>query len=209
MRAIRTSERLFYQKVTDIYATSIDYDVNAAVTRDFFASVQNKFHYAIHGRTAAEMVVERADAEKPNMGLTTWKNGPAGPIRRTDVSVAKNYLGEEEMRQLNLIVDQYLSFAELQARQKKAMRMTDWVRKLHDFLTLNDRSILTDLGRVSHELAKQLAEVQFDRFEAKRRAFEASHPVSDFDREVHKIEAARSKSPAQRPRRRADERPPT
>jgi hypothetical protein len=117
VRAIRASERMFWQKVTDIYATSVDYDVNAPVTREFFATIQNKFHFAIHGHTAAEVVVERASAEKQNMGLTTWKNAPGGPIRKTDVSIAKNYLNETEMRQLNLIVDQYLSFAELQAQQ--------------------------------------------------------------------------------------------
>jgi hypothetical protein len=137
VRAIRASERMFWQKVTDIYATSVDYDVNAAVTREFFATIQNKFHYAIHGHTAAEVIVERANAGKQNMGLMTWKNAPGGPIRKTDVSIAKNYLNESEMKQLNLIVDQYLSFAELQAQQKKAMTMNDWVRKLHDFLTLN------------------------------------------------------------------------
>jgi hypothetical protein len=140
VRAIRASERMFWQKVTDIYATSIDYDVNAPVTRDFFATVQNKFHFAIHGHTAAEIVVERANADKANMGLTTWKNAPDGPIRKTDVSIAKNYLQEEEMRQLNLIVDQYLSFAELQARQKKPMHMADWVRKLHDFHCFGPRT---------------------------------------------------------------------
>ncbi|MGA2440573.1 MAG: virulence RhuM family protein [Tepidisphaeraceae bacterium] len=137
VRAIRTSERLFYQKVTDIYATSIDHDENAEITRSFFATVQNKFHYAIHNHTASELVVERANAERPNMGLTTWKNAPDGPIRKTDVSIAKNYLNEKELRELNLIVDQYLSFAELQATQKKPMHMQDWVNKLHDFLTLN------------------------------------------------------------------------
>jgi hypothetical protein len=195
VRAIRASERMFWQKVTDIYSTSIDYDLNTAVTREFFATVQNKFHFAIHGRTAAEIVVERANAEKPNMGLTTWKNAPAGPIRKADVSIAKNYLQEEEMRQLNLIVDQYLSFAELQARQKKAMHMADWVRKLHDFLTLNDGEILKDAGRVTHELAQELSEQQFEKFAEQRRAFEANNPVSDFDKQVKRLEDNRKKKP--------------
>jgi hypothetical protein len=195
VRAIRASERMFWQKVTDIYATSIDYDLNAPATREFFATVQNKFHFGIHGHTAAEIIVERASAEKPNMGLTTWKNAPDGPIRKTDVSIAKNYLQEEEMRQLNLIVDQYLSFAELQARQKKPMHMADWVRKLHDFLTLNDRAILQDAGRVTHELAKELSEQQFDKFEETRRAFEANNPVSDFDKEVRGLEDRRKRKP--------------
>jgi hypothetical protein len=125
------------------------------------------------------------------MGLTTWKNAPAGPIRKTDVSIAKNYLEEEEMRQLNLIVDQYLSFAELQARQKRPMHMADWVRKLHDFLTLNDRAILKDAGRVTHELAKELSERQFERFDENRRAFEAKNPMSDFDKQVKGLEECR------------------
>jgi hypothetical protein len=193
VRAIRASERMFWQKVTDIYATSVDYDVNSQITRDFFAKVQNKFHYAIHGHTAAEVIVERASAAKPNMGLTTWKNAPGGPIRKGDVIIAKNYLSEEEMPELNLIVDQYLSFAELQARQKKAMKMADWVRKLHDFLTLNDRQILSDAGKVSHDLAKELAEKQFEQFDAQRRKFEAQNPVSDFDKEVKRLEDGRKR----------------
>ena len=193
VRAIRASERMFWQKVTDIYATSIDYDLNSPITRDFFATVQNKFHYAIHRHTAAELIVERANANQPNMGLTTWKNAPGGPIRKSDVGIAKNYLAEEEMRQLNLIVDQYLSFAELQARQKKAMHMQDWVKKLHDFLTLNDREILKDAGKVTHELAKELAEQQFETFEANRREFEARNPVSDFDKQVKHLEDNRKK----------------
>lgn len=193
VRAIRASERMFWQKVTDIYATSVDYDVNAQMTREFFATVQNKFHFAIHHHTAAEVVVQRASADKPNMGLTTWKSAPDGPIRKSDVGIAKNYLTEEEMRQLNLIVDQYLSFAELQARQKRAMHMADWVKKLHDFLTLNDREILKDAGRVTHELAKDLAEEQFEKFETQRRALEKGQPISDFDKQVKSLEDKRKK----------------
>ena len=193
VRAIRASERMFYGKVTDIYATSIDYDENAEVTRTFFKTVQNKFHYAIHKHTAPELIVERASADKPNMGLTTWKNAPDGPIRKSDVAVAKNYLTEPELRQLNLIVDQYLSFAELQAQQRKPMHMADWARKLNDFLTLNDRDILKDAGKVAHDLAKELAEKQFDKFDAKRRQFEAQNPVSDFDKQVKRLEAEKKK----------------
>jgi hypothetical protein len=193
VRSIRASERMFYQKVTDIYATSVDYDENSEITRTFFASVQNKFHYAIHKHTAAELIVERANADKPNMGLTTWKNAPSGPIRKGDVTVAKNYLAEPELKQLNLIVDQYLSFAELRAQQRTPMYMADWARKLNDFLTLNERDILKDAGKVSHELAKQLAEAQFDKFDAQRRLFEAQNPVSDFDMQVKRIEAQKKK----------------
>jgi hypothetical protein len=190
VRAIRASERMFWQKVTDIYATSIDYDLNAEATRDFFASIQNKFHYAIHGHTAAEIIARRADAEKPDMGLSTWKNAPAGAIRRSDVSIAKNYLTEEELKQLNLIVDQYLSFAELQAQRRKPMHMQDWVKKLHDFLALNDREIFRDAGKVTHDLAKQLAEQQFEQFE-QRRAIERRSMPSDFDRQIKRIEQSR------------------
>jgi hypothetical protein len=191
VRSIRTSERMFWQKVTDIYSTSLDYDANAQVTRDFFATIQNKFHFAIHGHTAAELISERVSADKPNMGLTTWKNAPKGPIRKGDTCVAKNYLNENELKQLNLIVDQYLSFAELQAQQRKPMHMSDWVRKLHEFLTLNDREILKDTGKISHDLAKELAEKQFNAFEKKRRKLEAQKPTSDFDKTINRIEQQR------------------
>jgi hypothetical protein len=144
VREIRTSERPFYKKVCDIYATSVDYDPHLQASQEFFATVQNKFHYAIHGHTAAELIAERAKAEHPNMGLSNWK---AGRIRKADVTVAKNYLEQEELHQLNLIVDQYLSFAELQARQRKPMHMRDWIEKLHGFLQLNDRDILKGAGK--------------------------------------------------------------
>jgi len=199
VRAIRASERNFYRKITSIYATSIDYDENAAITRDFYSSVQNKFHYAITGRTAAEIITERASAEKPNMGLTTWKSAPTGPIRKADVVVAKNYYAEEELRSLNLIVDQYLSFAELQALQRKPMYMKDWVKKLHDFLTLNDRNILRDLGKVSHELASDLAHEEFDKYQEKQRQLESQKPLSDFDQAIKKIEDQKKKNPKKPP----------
>ncbi len=195
VRAIRASERNFYRKIIGIYATSVDYDENAAITRDFFSSIQNKFHYAITGRTAAEIITERASANKPNMGLTTWKSGPGGPIRKSDIVIAKNYYKEEELRSLNLIVDQYLSFAELQAQQRKPMYMKDWVRKLHDFLTLNDRNILKDLGRVSHQLAAELAQEEFDKYQEKQRDLESQQPLSDFDQAIKKIEEEKKKKP--------------
>lgn len=184
VREIRTSERLFYKKVCEIYATSVDYDPRLPMTQEFFATIQNKFHYAIHGHTAAELIAERAKANAPNMGLQAWKG--AKP-RKGDAMIAKNYLGSEEIGQLNLIVEQYLSFAELQARSRKPMTMRDWVEKLHGFLRLNDREILKDAGRVSHELAKELAEAEYEKFDAKRR----NEHLDDgaFDRQMKAIEA--------------------
>lgn len=187
IRAIRASERRFYLKITDIYATSIDYDEHTQITRDFFATVQNKFHYAITGHTAAELIAKRADATQPNMGLTSWRAGPRGPIRRTDVEIAKNYLNEDELRALNLIVDQYLSFAEFQAQQRRPMYMADWVSKLHDFLKLNERQILSDAGTISHELAMEKAHGEFDKFDAESRALEAQESTSDFDQAIRQI----------------------
>ena len=154
IRDIRSSERLFYQKITDIYATSIDYDKNAGITQEFFATVQNKLHWAIHGHTAAEIVRLRADATRPNMGLTTWKNAPAGPVRKTDVTIAKNYLSHEELDALNRIVSMYLDFAEDQARRKKTMQMADWVARLDAFLQFNERNILQHAGKVSHQIGR-------------------------------------------------------
>lgn len=189
IRDIRASERRFYQKITDIYATSLDYDPHHPMTLEFFATVQNKMHWAIHGHTAAELIAERANASKPYMGLTTWKHGPNGRILRTDVSVAKNYLNEEELSNLNLIVNQYLDFAEFQARQRKPMMMEDWLQKLDGFLKLNDRDILTNAGLVSADTAKDKAEAEFEKFEEMRRLKESSEPVSDFDVMVEKIQA--------------------
>jgi len=186
IRDIRASERLFYQKITDIYATSIDYDPQAEITQMFYATVQNKLHWAIHGHTAAEIVYHRADANKPRMGLTTWKNAPYGPIRKTDVTVAKNYLTEEEIRELNRIVTMYLDYAEDQARRRKPMYMKDWVKKLDAFLRFNERNIMTHAGMISRTLAEEHAHVQFDKYEAERRKLEATAPSSDFDRFVEK-----------------------
>jgi hypothetical protein len=152
IRAIRASERNFYRKVLDIYSTSIDYDAKADVSQTFFATVQNKMHWAVHGHTAAEVIVQRASADKPNMGLTSWKGKRITP---TDTHVAKNYLAKDELEILNLIVSQYLDFAELQARSRKTMAMVEWIRKLDDFLRLNDRQILLDAGKVSAKLARR------------------------------------------------------
>lgn len=188
VREIRTSERLFYKKVGEIYATSIDYDPHLQASQEFFATVQNKFHYAIHGHTAAELIAERAKADQPNMGLTNCK---AGRIRKADVTVAKNYLEQEELHQLNLIVDQYLSFAELQARQRKPMHMRDWIEKLHGFLQLNDRDILQGAGIISHELAESMAHAQYERFDEQRRNSELDD--SEFDRQMKQIESLGTK----------------
>lgn len=182
IRDIRASERRFYQKITDIYATSVDYDGNASVTKEFFATVQNKLHWAIHGQTAAEVVVARADAAKPHMGLTTWKNAPAGPVRRGDATIAKNYLSADELSALNRIVTMYLDYAELQARSRREMRMTDWIARLDAFLQFNEQNILTHAGKVSHEMAEDHARREFEKYESDRRAFEAQNPTSDFDR---------------------------
>ncbi len=152
---IRTSERRFYQKITDIYATSIDYDRDHPLTQEFFATVQNKVHYAIHGQTAAEVIRSRADRKMPNMGLTNWEGAR---IRKSDVAIAKNYLNEAELRALNNLVEQYLIFAEAQAERRIAMTMRDWIAKLEGFLTLNDREILRDAGKISAELAQTHAE---------------------------------------------------
>jgi len=187
IRKIRTSERRFYQKITDIYATAIDYNKESPTTQEFFATVQNKMHYAIHGRTAAEIVVERVDAAKPNMGLTSWKDSPDGSIKRPDTYVGKNYLSEDELTRLELIVDQYLSFAEFQARERKAMTMAQWRKKLDDFLTLNDRDILIGLGKVSHDAMVETANAEFDKFDAERRRIEATEPTSDFDKFVEEV----------------------
>lgn len=184
IRDIRASERMFYQKITDIYATSIDYDPRSDITQTFFATVQNKLHWAIHGHTAAEVIHQRADASSQNMGLATWKNAPHGPIRRTDVTVTKNYLTEKEISELNRIVTMYLDYAEDQARRRKPMYMSDWAKKLDAFLEFNERDILTHAGKISPKMAEEHASKEFEQYEAKRRRLEASTPTSDFDRFV-------------------------
>ena len=184
IRAIRASERRFYQKITDIYTTAIDYDSKHPLTKEFYSTVQNKLHWAIHGRTAAEIIALRADAAKPNMGLTTWKNAPRGPIRRDDVTVAKNYLSEDELRRLNRLVTQYLDFAEAMAERRRPMNMADWRQKLDAFLQVNEHEILTHAGRTSHDDAVRKALDEYELYDDARRAFEAENPVSDFDRFV-------------------------
>lgn len=187
IRAIRASERRFYQKITDIYATSVDYDPEAPLTQEFYATVQNKLHWAIHGHTAAEIIKERADARRPNMGLTTWKNAPGGAIRKADVGVAKNYLSQDELDALNRIVTMYLDYAEDQARHKRPMHMADWVTKLDAFLQFNERNILKHAGKVSQEMGQSHAEREFEKYEAQVRLREATEPTSDFDKAVERI----------------------
>jgi hypothetical protein len=184
IRDIRSSERRFYQKITDIYAQcSSDYDANDAITKEFFATVQNKLHWAITGQTAAELIAQRADSSKPNMGLTSWKNAPGGKIRKPDVVIAKNYLNEKELDGLNRIVSMYLDYAENQARKMVMMTMKDWIQKLDAFLQFNEEAILKNKGNISHEIAKALAEEEFEKFRiAQDRIME-----SDFDREVKKL----------------------
>jgi hypothetical protein len=178
VREIRLSERKFYQKITDIYATSIDYDVTAQATKRFFATVQNKLHWAIHGQTAAEVVYHRADASKPHMGLTTWTDAPVGKIQRFDVVVAKNYLTDDEMAQLQRLVSAYLDVAESMALRKIPMTMQDWETRLNRFIEATDRGVLQDAGKVTAEIAKTHAESEFEKYRiVQDRLFE-----SDFDR---------------------------
>ena len=181
IRDIRSSERRFYQKITDIYAQcSSDYDKNSEATQAFFATVQNKLHWAISRKTAAEIIVSRANANKDTMGLTTWKNAPAGNIRKTDVSIAKNYLNEDEMDHLNRIVSMYLDYAELQAKNKKLMTMTDWIGKLDAFLQFNEKEILTNAGTVTAEIAKSFAKNEY----AQYRIIQDRRMASDFDQHI-------------------------
>ena len=164
IREIRLSERKFYQKITDIYSTALDYDPSAKVTLRFFAAVQNKMHYAVHGNTAAELIVDRANHKKANMGLTTWEGSPNGKIHKFDVSIAKNYLSETEIGQLERIVSAYLDMAEVQAQRRMPMTMADWEKRLEGFLRVWDREILNDTGKVSAEFAKSFAETEFEKF---------------------------------------------
>ena len=183
IREIRLSERKFYQKITDIYATSIDYDVTAAATKRFFATVQNKLHWAIHGQTAAEVILSRADAGKDRMGLTTWKDAPQGKIQKFDVTVAKNYLTENEMAQLQRLVSAYLDVAEDMALRQIPMTMQDWETRLNRFIAATDREILQDAGKVTAEIAQAHAESEFEKYRiVQDRLFE-----SDFDRMIKEL----------------------
>ena len=180
IREIRMSERKFYQKITDIYATALDYDKSAKTTRLFFSEVQNKLHWAIHRHTAAELIVERANAEKPHMGLTSWEQYPNGKIQKYDVSIAKNYLSREELQALERIVTMYLDYAERQARRGNVMYMADWVKRLDAFLQFNEEDILHDKGKVTAAIAKAFAEKEFEKF----RVLQDRTYQSDFDRLV-------------------------
>lgn len=178
IREIRLSERRFYQKITDIYATALDYDTSAKTTKEFFAKVQNKLHWAIHRHTAAELIMERADADQPHMGLTSWEQYPDGKIQKYDVSIAKNYLSQDELKSLEQIVSMYLDYAEYQAGRHIPMTMEDWAVRLDRFLEFNEHEILQDSGRVTHEIAKSFAESQFEKY----RIVQDKLFQSDFDR---------------------------
>ena len=189
IREIRASERKFYQKITDLYATAIDYDKNAATTRRFYATVQNKMHYAVHGHTAAEMIVERADHTKEHMGLTTWADAPDGKIKKSDVTVAKNYLSQDEMKQLNRMVTAYLDFAENMTLRHIPLTMQDWEKRLNSFIEMFDYGILQDAGKVSAEIAKLHAETEFEKY----RVIQDSLFMSDFDRYMLELEESAKK----------------
>lgn len=191
---IRTSERRFYQKITDIYATSVDYDPTDEISLTFFKTVQNKLHWAITGMTASEIVRKRADADKPNMGLTNWRGEK---VRKTDVAIAKNYLDEQELSALNNLVEQYLVFAEGQAMRRIPMYMKDWVEKLNGFLSLNDRDILNHAGTISHEIAKSYAENEYDKFNHKRVEW-SDKQAGDFDKTIKQLPTRGKKLPRRR-----------
>ena len=184
IREIRASERKFYQKITDLYATAIDYDKNAATTRRFYATVQNKMHYAVHGHTAAELIVERADHTKEHMGLTTWADAPEGKIKKSDVTVAKNYLSQDEMKQLNRMVTAYLDFAENMTLRHIPLTMQDWEKRLNSFIEMFDYGILQDAGKVSAEIAKLHAETEFEKY----RVIQDRLFMSDFDKYMLELE---------------------
>jgi len=184
IREIRISERKFYQKITDLYATAIDYDRNSLATKRFYSTVQNKMHYAIHGHTAAELIVERADSTKEHMGLTTWEDGPEGKIKKSDVVVAKNYLSEEEMAQLNRMVTAYIDFAESMAMRKIPLTMEDWEKRLNSFIEMFEFGLLKDAGKVSAEIAKLHAETEFEKY----RVIQDRLFLSDYDKYLLELE---------------------
>ena len=189
IREIRASERKFYQKITDLYATAIDYDKNSATTRRFYVTVQNKMHYAVHGHTAAELIVERADHTKEHMGLTTWADAPEGKIKKSDVTVAKNYLSQDEMKQLNRMVTAYLDFAENMTLRHIPLTMQDWEKRLNSFIEMFDYGILQDAGKVSAEIAKLHAETEFEKY----RVIQDRLFMSDFDRYMLELEESAKK----------------
>jgi len=184
IREIRASERRFYLKITDIYEQcSVDYNKDSELTQKFFKTVQNKLHWAITGKTAAELIANRANATLPNMGLTTWKNAPQGKILKSDIGTAKNYMQEKEIKELERIVTMYLDFAELQAERQVPMKMEDWVSRLDAFLQFNEYNVLTDAGKISHDLAIKLADTEFEKF----RIVQDQNYISDFEQEVKKL----------------------
>ena len=188
IREIRASERNFYQKLTDLYATAVDYDPQASITKEFFATVQNKMHYAVSRKTAAKIISERVNSKKPNLGLTSFKGSV---ILRTDTRIAKNYLSPNEIKELNLLVDAYLSFAELRALNKKLMTMEDWTRRLDEYLRFSEKEVLPNAGKISAKVAAETADREFEKFKAQK----AKNYVSDFDREVKKyLDLVKTKS---------------
>ena len=189
IREIRASKRKFYQKITDLYATAIDYDKNSATTRRFYATVQNKMHYAVHGHTAAELIVERADHTKEHMGLTTWADAPDGKIKKSDVTIAKNYLSQDEMKQLNRMVTAYLDFAENMTLRHIPLTMQDWEKRLNSFIEMFDYGILQDAGKVTAEIAKLHAETEFEKY----RVIQDRLFMSDFDRYMLELEESTKK----------------
>ena len=189
IREIRLSKRRFYQKITDIYATALDYDRTAKTTKQFFAKVQNKMHYAVHGHTAAELIYERADAEKPHMGLTTWAAALEGKVVKSDVNIAKNYLSEHEMRSLEHIVSAYLDLAEDRAERHIPMTMEDWSKRLDLFLMADDREVLQDAGKITAEISKAKAETEFEKY----RVIQDRLFVSDFDKYMLELEESTKK----------------
>ncbi len=188
IQEIRASERRFYQKITDIYATSVDYDRDSMITRQFYATVQNKMHYAVHGNTAAEVIISRANHKKEHMGLTSWKNAPDGKIIKTDVSIAKNYLEKEEIQELNEIVTMYLDYATRQARRHIPMTMEDWKDKLDAFLRFNDAEVLENSGKVTAAIAKEFAESEFEKY----RVIQDKLYQSDFDKLMMEMEKTKA-----------------
>jgi hypothetical protein len=189
IREIRLSERNFYQKLTDIYATAIDYDKNAKTTREFFAKVQNKMHYAIHKHTAAELIYERADSEKPHMGLTTWQDAPDGKIKKSDVVIAKNYLTQEELTSMQLIVSAYLDLAESRTRRHIPMTMEDWAKRIDIYLQADDLEVLKDAGKITAEIAKAKAETEFEKY----RVIQDRLFMSDYDKYLLELEESAKK----------------
>jgi len=190
IKDIRTSERMIYQKITDIYATAVDYSPKAYESKEFFATVQNKLHFAITGKTAAEIITDRVNSKKEKMGLTSWRRSPQGKIMPSDIIIAKNYLDKKELEHLNRIGNMYLDYAEMQAARGKAMAMKDWVEKLNAFLKFSEYEILTNAGKISHEVAEMLALKEYERF----RIEQDKNYISDFDREVKKLLKVKKKN---------------